>query len=842
MTLTSQESGILRHTKRSGAVLEGGCILAKLDLDDPSRVNRAVLYESSFEELDGDGYDSSEYDFDVVGAESAHTDSSSNQQKQNVTFNQAKAHLQHILAGYVLPEPYFSMKMTQNVENFINCLKDPRLPLLELQEIISSISGRIPSQVEKSIRKQMNNYASNITAILAAFPSQQIASVIDSYAATLQKRADRDVFFLNTQGIVQLVQRYRNGTRGRLRQCVQDMLKQYIDVEQYFQAGHYDKCVSSLREQYKDEGMESVVGKIFSHLHVMRKNQLIIKLIDHLCGQEPGITDELSNILNALTVLNKSENAKVALRARQVLISAHQPPFALRHNQMESIFLSAIDMYSHEFEPNVLNKLILSETSIFDVLHQFFYHLNVIVRRAALEVYVRRAHISYELVALQHLLISCLNHGVELSVSQFEQSHGVPTAIFHFVLPSSHPSMLNQINDQDANNTDNIIKPEDNKSVTSVNYRVGLIAAFNTIRHVEEHFDELVESLSAQGEELLNDQLTGDDRTNFSLKTIRENEDYIFIVNIAVKADDQDDMTLSKTLEAFCQTKKQLLYSKQIRRVTFIVCDKCSFPRYFTYRVRDDFVEDTIYRHLEPALAFQLEISRLRNYDLEAIPTANQKMHLYLGKAKVLAPGQQVTDFRFFVRTIIRHSDLVTKEASYEFLQNEGERLILEAMDELEVAFTHPSAKRTDCNHIFLNFVPKVTMDPTKIAENVRNMVMRYGPRLWKLRVLQAELRMTIRMTPNGKCIPFRLFLANESGYLLDMHLYKEVRDPLTGQMKFEAWHGISNKFGPLNDLPISSPYMTKDYLQLKRFQAQSNGTTYIYDFPGTVKFLSYLF
>lgn len=373
----------------------------------------------------------------------------------------------------------------------------------------------------------------------------------------------------------------------------------------------------------------------------------------------------------------------MALRARQVLISAHQPPYALRHNQMESIFLSAIDMYSHEFEPNVLNKLILSETSIFDVLHQFFYHPNVIVRRAALEVYVRRAHISYELVALQHVLISCMNHKVDLSVSQFEQTHGIPTAIFHFVLPSSHPSMLSQVsttvqpNEQDANNV-TTVKPEDNKAITSVNYRVGLIAAFNTLKHVEEHFDELVESLNSQGEELLNDQLTGDDRTNFSLKTIRENEDYIFIVNIAVKADDQEDPILSKVLEAFCQTKKQLLYSKQIRRVTFIICDKCSFPRYFTYRVRDDFVEDTIYRHLEPALAFQLEISRLRNYDLEAIPTANQKMHLYLGKAKVLAPGQQVTDFRFFVRTIIRHSDLVTKEASYEFLQNEGERLILE--------------------------------------------------------------------------------------------------------------------------------------------------------------------
>ena len=47
------------------------------------------------------------------------------------------------------------------------------------------------------------------------------------------------------------------------------------------------------------------------------------------------------------------------------------------------------------------------------------------------------------------------------------------------------------------------------------------------------------------------------------------------------------------------------------------------------------FKEDQIYRHLEPALAFQLEINRLRNFDLEAISTANYKMHLYLGKAKV---------------------------------------------------------------------------------------------------------------------------------------------------------------------------------------------------------------
>ena len=38
----------------------------------------------------------------------------------------------------------------------------------------------------------------------------------------------------------------------------------------------------------------------------------------------------------------------------QVLIAAHQPPYELRHNQVESIFLSAIDIYGHEFCPENL--------------------------------------------------------------------------------------------------------------------------------------------------------------------------------------------------------------------------------------------------------------------------------------------------------------------------------------------------------------------------------------------------------------------------------------------------------------------------------------------------------
>lgn len=62
-------------------------------------------------------------------------------------------------------------------------------------------------------------------------------------------------------------------------------------------------------------------------------------------------------------------------------------------------------------------------------------------------------------------------------------------------------------------------------------------------------------------------------------------------------------------------------------------------------------------------------------------------------------------------------------------------------------------------------------------------MVMRYGSRLWKLRVLQAELKINIRLTPTGQAIPVRLFLTNESGYYLDISLYEEVTDPISGQV-----------------------------------------------------------
>ncbi|KAF5881624.1 acetyl-CoA carboxylase 2, partial [Clarias magur] len=790
MSLSVQESGCIQFVKRPGALLVPGCVVARIDLDDPSTVQPVQLNTEPLP---------AQEPLPIVG------------EKLHQVFHSVLENLMKVMEGYCLSEPYFSNRLTRWVKSLMQTLRDPSLPLLELQDIMTSVSGRIPAAVEKVIRKVMAQYASNITSVLCQFPSQRIANILDSHAATLQRKADREVFFMNTQSIVQLVQRYRSGIRGYMKVVVLDLLKRYLQVEIQFQQGTYDKCVINLREKYKPD-MTPVLEHIFSHAQVSKKNILVSMLIDQLCGRDPVLTDDVLAVLNEFTKLSKIENSKVSLCARQALIVSNMPSYEVRHNQVESIFLSAIDMYGHQFCPDNLKKLILSETSIFDVLPSFFYHTNHVVCMAALEVYVRRGYIAYELNSLQH----------------HQMRDGTCAVHFQFMLPSSHPNRL-PASDSGQSSRNNSIPRQGSElfvegAMSPPCQRMGAMVAFHCFDDFKWCFDEVISCFADPlCEGTLFSKTVYDEE---SIKSMRENP--IHILNVSIKSADTEDMdALVTEFSDFAQSKKAVLYEYGIRRITFLVAQKRQFPKFFTFRARDEFQEDRIYRNLEPALAFQLELNRMRNFTLTAMPCANHKMHLYLGAARG-EEGTEVTDYRFFVRAIIRHSDLVTKEASFEYLQNEGERLLLEAMDELEVAFSNTHTL-TDCNHIFLNFVPTVIMDPVKIEESVRSMVMRYGRRLWKLRVLQAELKINIRLTPSGSTVPIRLFLTNENGYYLDICLYQEVTDTATGQIMFKSY---TEKHGPLHGMLINTPYVTKDLLQAKRFQAQSLGTTYVYDFP----------
>ena len=69
---------------------------------------------------------------------------------------------------------WLSPQVKQWVSTLMKTLRDPSLPLLELQDIMTSVAGRVPPAVEKAVRKVMAQYASNITSVLCQFPSQRV--------------------------------------------------------------------------------------------------------------------------------------------------------------------------------------------------------------------------------------------------------------------------------------------------------------------------------------------------------------------------------------------------------------------------------------------------------------------------------------------------------------------------------------------------------------------------------------------------------------------------------------------------------------------------------------------
>jgi hypothetical protein len=53
--------------------------------------------------------------------------------KLHQVFVNTRTTLENILAGYCLPEPYFKDRLQSTVDTLMKCLRDPALPLYELQ-------------------------------------------------------------------------------------------------------------------------------------------------------------------------------------------------------------------------------------------------------------------------------------------------------------------------------------------------------------------------------------------------------------------------------------------------------------------------------------------------------------------------------------------------------------------------------------------------------------------------------------------------------------------------------------------------------------------------------------
>ncbi|CAG8461604.1 13367_t:CDS:2 [Racocetra fulgida] len=284
------------------------------------------------------------------------------------------------------------------------------------------------------------------------------------------------------------------------------------------------------------------------------------------------------------------------------------------------------------------------------------------------------------------------------------------------------------------------------------------------------------------------------------------------ILYIALRPGDDpiDDEILKRDLQSTIKCHAVELREYKIRRVTVILFRKGQHPGYFTFKEPPNYLEDSTIRHIEPAMAYQLELSRLSNFDIKLCSNGNQ-IHIYYAIGK-----KNPSDCRFFIRALVRPGH---------YLFSETDRLLNEILDILEICSSE--YKNSDCNHLFINYIPTFVLEPRQIEEAVKSFIERHGKRLWRLRVIDAEVRFKVKDPIQGKQYPLRAIINNFSGYVVKVETYQEVRT--------EGDNLILKSIGKIGSMHLQHthvPYPTKERLQPRRFKAHLMGTTYVYDFP----------
>ncbi|KAM3450478.1 hypothetical protein MY3296_006041 [Beauveria thailandica] len=811
MPLVAQEAGIVQLMKQPGTTLEAGDILGILALDDPSRVKQAQSFVDKLPTL-GDPVD--------LGAKPA--------QRFQLLHNI----INNILLGYDN-----SVVMQATLKELIEVLRNPELPYSEWSAQFSALHSRMPQKLDA----QFTQIVERAKARQTEFPARPLQKAFSKFLEDNVAASDADLLRGTLAPLTLILDNYADGQKVRELNFIRGLLESFCDVESLFRgSGQEENVILQLREQNKDN-INKVVHIALSHSRVSAKAALILAILDEYRPNRPNVGNVgkyLRDSLRKLTELSSRTTSKVSLKAREIMIQCALPSLEERTSQMEHILRSSViesrygeSGWDHR-EPSldVIKEVVDSKYTVFDVLTLFFGNEDPWVSVASLEVYIRRAYRAYILNKVNYHSDESDN---PLFISWDFKLRKLGEAEYGLPIQSAAPSAPGTPLGNEFGSSKRIYSISDmsylDAKIADEPSRIGVIVP---CKYIDEADDLLQKALEAIAYQLKRNRQTNPSGLIADLSGKRKpaqhstpratTDDLSAVINIAVRdAESQDDEeTLARIRPIVAQFKEELL-ACGVRRLTFI-CGHSdgSYPGYYTFR-GPHYEEDDSIRHSEPALAFQLELSRLSKFNIKPVFTENKNIHVYEGVGKAAD-----SDKRYFTRAVIRPGRLRDEIPTAEYLISEADRVVNDIFDALEII----GSNNTDMNHIFMNFSPVFQLAPSQVEHSLQGFLDRFGARGWRLRVSNVEIRIICTDPKTGLPYPLRIGITNTSGYVVDVDLYAE-RKSEKGEWVFHSIGGTKEK-GPMHLLPVNTPYATKNWDQPKRYKAHLIGTQYVYDFP----------
>ncbi|KAI4092986.1 MAG: hypothetical protein LQ344_003133 [Seirophora lacunosa] len=810
MPLITQEAGIVQLIKQPGATLAAGDILGILALDDPSRVKHAQPFSGQLPALGPP---------QVVGT------------KPPQRFSLLHSILQNILQGFDN-----QVIMASTLNELVEVLRDPELPYGEWNAQFAALHSRMPNKLETQFTQVIERSRSR----KADFPSKLLHKAFTRFLEEHVPPGDVDLLKSALAPLMEILDRYAEGLKVHEYDVFCKLLDQYYDVESLFSTRNArdEDVVLKLREENKEDILK-VVHTVLSHSRIGAKNNLVLAIMEMYRPNKPNagnVAKHFRPTLRKLTDLESRSTAKVTLKAREILIQCALPSLEERTTQLEHILRSSVvesrygeTGWEHrEPDLDVLKEVVDSKYTVFDVIPQFFGHSDPWVSLAALEVYVRRAYRAYSLKSVDYLNDGEPPYMVSWDFTLRKVGHqdmGMPIDSAFQSTPATPATESNPY-----------------KRVTSISdmsylvgkaanepLRKGIIVPVQYLDETEEYLTRALETLPAIGspkKTVAKPEVSGQRQKSSPDQDGRE--ELTAVCNIAIRdIESYDDSEILTRMSSIVEDYRDELRSRNVRRLTFICGHKDgTYPGYFTFR-GPTYAEDNSIRHIEPALAFQLELGRLSNFNVKPVFTENRNIHVYEAVGKTSGDSDKAIDKRYFTRAVVRPGRLRDDIPTAEYLISEADRLMNDILDALEIIGNNKS----DLNHIFINFSPVFPLQPQEVEEALAGFLERFGRRAWRLRVTGAEIRIVCTDPTTGLPYPLRVVVTNTSGYVIQVELYAEKRSDKGGEWIFHSIGGTT-RIGAMHLRPVSTPYPTKEWLQPKRYKAHLMGTQYVYDFP----------
>ena len=813
MPLITQEEGTVQLIKQPGAVLEAGDILGILALDDPSRVKHAQPFQGQLPNLGPP---------QVVG------------NKPPQRFSLLHSILQNILQGFDN-----QVIMASTLNELVQVLRDPELPYGEWNAQFSALHARMPQKLDA----QFTQLTERAKSRKAEFPAKQLSKTLARFLEEHVNPGDVEILKTSLAPLIEVMNRYKDGLKAHEYDIFCNLLQQFYEIEGLFSSriSRDEDVILKLREQNKDD-IPKVVYTVLSHSRIGAKNNLVLAILDVFRPNRPNTQNVAKYFrphLKRLADLESRQTAKVTLKAREVLIQCALPSLEEREAQMEHILRSSVveskygeTGWDHR-EPNldIIKEVVDSKYTVFDVLPKFFGHHDPWVSLAGLEVYIRRAYRAYTLQSINYHTDIDPPYIISWDFLLRKVGHselGMPIASSYPSTPST-PSDRGSFKRIDSISDMSYLNSKDIGEGVEAASRRGIIVPIQFLDEADEYLNRVLDMLPVFDDDAKKSSGVTNDLTSSRQKPVKKDAEPELdaVVNIAIRdSESADDNVLLPKITELVEEYRSELFARRIRRLSFICGHKDgAYPGYFTFR-GPTYEEDDSIRHIEPALAFQLELGRLSKFRIKPVFTENRNIHVYeaIGKA---SEGSKSVDKRYFTRAVVRPGRLRDEIPTAEHLISEADRLMNDILDALEIIGNNGS----DMNHIFINFSAVFPLEPKEVEEALAGFLDRFGRRAWRLRVHGAEIRIVCTDPATGLPYPLRCVITNTSGFVIQVELYAEKKSEKGGEWLFHSIGGTT-RIGAMHLRSVSTPYPTKEWLQPKRYKAHLMGTQYVYDFP----------